>query len=69
MSTPLFGRLFPIADLKDTFCLSLQTPEQVGDEIWRAVAHRKKEVSVGLPFQLLNTMYKTFNINPLSVGV
>ncbi|KAK9835233.1 hypothetical protein WJX81_007664 [Elliptochloris bilobata] len=47
----------------------VQTPEQVGDAIWNAVAQRKDEVSVGLPFQLLGAMYKTFNINPLSMPV
>ena len=59
------GALHPF----DVCPMYLQTSEQVGNEIWKAVAHRKREVSVGLPYQVMNVMYNNLNINPLSLGV
>lgn len=48
--------------------LAAQTPEQVADAIWQAVAQRKDEVTVGLPFQLIGAAYKAFNLNPFSAA-
>ena len=44
-------------------CSGAQTAEEVADAVWGAVAHRRKEVVVGVPFKLLTSMYQTFGLN------
>ena len=46
----------------------VQTPEEVAEQVYMAAVRRKDEVFVGPAYNAINSMFRTFNVNPFSMA-